>query len=177
MKIDTNTINEHTIEDLFSPCRECVYWEAPEKCGHIKKDEAFHIKKKWFQTTTHAFGNCGSLLYVDGNAVAYTQYCLPHFLENAPAYAELFPVSRDTLLISCLHVREGYRKRELGTILLHSIIQQARAKGIRAFETYARDDSPNNCSGPTAFYRKNGFTVLAQKKWGNATFSLVRAAV
>lgn len=174
MKIKIRNINEKTVKDLFSPCKVCIYWEEPKKCGQVSEDEAFTIKKRWFKKTRTIFGNCGKILYADGNAAAYTQYCLPHLLENVAEYSHLFPVSPDAILISCLYVCTGYRKKGLGTNLLHTVINELREREYHAVETYSRDDSPNNCSGPTTFYLKNGFTLLKREKWGNAIFSLVR---
>ncbi|MBU7027608.1 MAG: GNAT family N-acetyltransferase [Theionarchaea archaeon] len=170
--IDIQNINDN-IKDLFSPCNTCVYWEAPEKCERVTENEAFTIKKKWFEKT-RAFGDCGKLLYVDGSPKAYCQYGPPHLLENVGAYTDICPVSPDAVLISCLYVLKGYRNKNLGTTLLLAVVTDIRERGYCAVETYARDDSPNNCSGPTAFYLKNRFRILKSKKWGSAVFSLVR---
>lgn len=170
--IDIQNINDN-IKDLFSPCNTCVYWEAPGKHERVTENEAFAIKKKWFEKT-RAYGNCGKLLYMAGSLKAYCQYGPPHLLENVSAYTDICPVSPDAVLISCLYVLEGYRKKNLGTTLLQAVVTDVRERGYYAVETYARDDSPNNCSGPTAFYLKNKFRVLKSKKWGDAVFSLVR---
>lgn len=159
-------------EDLFPPCRECVYWEAPEKCG--SPTEAFTIKKNWFMKTQIIFGNCGKILYINGIPGAYIQYCPSNLLENAAEYAQVSPVSEDAILISCIYVLEGYRKQNFGTQLLQAVIHELKERRYKAVETYSRDDSPNNCSGPTAFYLKNGFKILRSKAWENALFSLVR---
>jgi GNAT superfamily N-acetyltransferase len=173
MKITITTINDETIVDFFSPCRSCLYWEAPN-IDRIPDDEAFAIKQQWFKRTRESFGNCGKLLYINGRPAAYTQYCLPHLLERVTEYSYVLPVSLDALLISCLYVYKGYRKNGLGTRLLQAVVDEVKERGYDAVETYARDDSPNNCSGPTAFYCKNGFTIRKKKRWGHAVFSLVR---
>ncbi len=167
--IEIKDIHEKTILDLFSPCNTCVYWEAPSHCG---TEEALTLKRQWFEKTWDTFGNCGKLLYADSHPVGYSQYCPPHFLENAAEYET--PASPDAILISCLYITEGHRKRGLGTALLLAVLQDIKERGYTAVETYSRDDSPNNCSGPTAFYTKNGFTAVSQRKWEAALFSLVR---
>jgi hypothetical protein len=35
-----------------------------------------------------------------------------------------------------------------------------RKRGVKAVETFARKNNPNNPSGPVEFYLKNGFRVL-----------------
>ena len=171
---EIQNINEKTVEDLFFPCRECVYWEAPTKCGDITGDEAFAIKRKWFSQTQKTFGECGKLLYINGDPRGYAQYCPSNHLENAREYSHFIPVSWDALLLSCLYVKEGSRKKGIGTLILAAVIDELKERGYHAVETYSRDDSSNNCSGPTDFYLKNGFTVLKTKKWGSVPFSLVR---
>jgi len=58
--------------------------------------------------------------------------------------------------------------------LLQAVLADLKNRNFKAAETYARDDSPNNCSGPTNFYLKNGFTALKSKKWEKVPFSLMR---
>lgn len=173
MKITITTINDETIADLFTPCRSCLYWEAPN-IDRIPDDEAFSIKQQWFKRTREKFGDCGKLLYINGRPAAYTQYCLPHLLEHAAEYARVLPVSPDAILISCLYVCKGYRKNGLGTRLLQAVVNEVKERGYHAVETCARDDSPNNCSGPTAFYCKNGFYIRKKRVWEHAVISLVR---
>jgi len=112
---------------------------------------------------------------VDGEAAAYSQYTLPNLLENVKEYSEeLFPTSEDAVLISCLYVKEGYREWGIGVKLLRAILEDLKNRNYDAVETYARDDSSNNCSGPTDFYLENGFIRLKTKKWEKVPFSLMR---
>lgn len=169
--IHVESINKETIKNLFTPCRECVYWEAPQ-CEGTTTD-TIRIKKKWFEETLETFGDCGKILCIEGFPVGYAQYCPPHYLENAREYSKVLPINPDTILISCLYIREGYRKKGLGTTLLHAVLDDLKVRGFHTVETYSRDDSPNNCSGPTALYLKNGFTLVKRKEWENVLFSLV----
>ncbi|MBU7038490.1 MAG: GNAT family N-acetyltransferase [Theionarchaea archaeon] len=174
LMIVSKPLDTTTIYDLFSPCRACVYWEAPEQQGLIREEEAFALKKAWVQTTLKTFSTCGRLLYEGGIPVAYAQCCLPRFLKGVEEYTSLTPVSPDAVFISCLYVAETYRARGLGTYLLNEVISQVKGQGWKALETYSRDDSPNNCSGPTTFYVKNGFSVFKREEWEGTVFSLVR---
>ena len=121
------------------------------------------------------FSNCGKILYVDGKATGYAQYAPPRFLGNVTEYArELFPPSSDGILLSCLHVKTEYQGKGLGTKLLQSLLEDLRERGCQILETYSRDDSTVSSSGPTVLYLENGFRKLGTKKWGEATFSLMR---
>ncbi|MGC1123226.1 MAG: GNAT family N-acetyltransferase [Candidatus Methanofastidiosia archaeon] len=172
--IISKPLDTSTIYDLFPPCRACVYWEAPEQQGLMREEEAFALKKTWVQETRGTFSTCGKLLYEEGILVAYAQYCPPRFLKSVEEYTFLSPVSPDAIFISCLYVVEKYRTRGLGTYLLNEVLSDVKEQEWKAVETYSRDDSPNNCSGPTAFYLKNGFSLLKRKEWEGAVFSLVR---
>jgi len=64
------------------------------------------------------------------------------------------------VLISCLFIaQKEYRGRGLGKQLLQSIIEDLRKRGVKAVETFARKNNPNNPSGPVEFYLKNGFKI------------------
>ncbi|OQB95731.1 MAG: Acetyltransferase (GNAT) family protein [Spirochaetes bacterium ADurb.Bin110] len=182
MSSDIKDIDSRSFVDLFSPCDRCIYWEAPEQFGTNGNDslklagkDAFGIKWAWFEETLKIFGRCGVILYVDREAAGYSQYAPPSLLPNAAGYAQFIsPPSRDAVLISCLYIRPEYQGRGLGKILLRKVTGDIEERGYYAAETYARDDSPDNCSGPTEFYLKSGFTLLTTKKWSEATFSLLR---
>ncbi len=181
MKIEIRDINDHTITTLFSPCDGCIYWEAPEKFGKdkhgepkVREDEAIKIKCSWFEKIQDTFGCGGKILYIEGEAVGYSQYAPPRLLPNVAEYSQhLFPPSTDAILISCLYIREEYRRKGLGVRLLQAVLENLRERGYDTVETYSRDDSVNNCSGPTEFYLKNGFRLIEKKKWEKTTFSLM----
>ena len=182
MRIEIRDIDEHTIKDLLSPCNSCLYWEAPEKFGKDEKGqpqvpevEAIEIKRGWFKRTSGIFGTCGKILYLDGKAAGYVQYAPPQLLEYVTEYSqELFPLSPDGILLSCLYIQAEYQGKGLGTRLLQAALEDLRERGYRALETYSRDDSVSNSSGPTVLYLENGFKSVKTQKWGNATISLMR---
>jgi len=179
MKIEIRDINELTFEDLLSECKGCLYWEAPEEFGNVSTEmtntEATEIKRNWFITTNETMGSSGKILYDDGEAAGYAQYAFPRFLECAAEYAEgLFPVSPDAVLLSCLYIRAGHQNKGLGTKLLQAVLEELRERGYKALETYARDESASNSSGPTALYLENGFRAIKTGRWGNRSYSLMR---
>ncbi len=117
------------------------------------------LKRTWFNRAGSIFGPCGKLLYLDGKVVAWAQYapasCFPH----AQAY-HTFP-SQDAYLITCLAVAPSHRNKGYGEMLLKSVIDDLRLRGVKAVETFARRGSPDNPSGPVEFYLKKGFRITA----------------
>jgi GNAT superfamily N-acetyltransferase len=182
MEIEIRDIDGETVKQLFPSCNSCLYWEAPEKFGKdekgelkVSEDEAIEIKQGWFKRTDSTFGSGGKILYVDGKVVGYVQYAPSHLFEKVAEFSrELFPPSPDGILLSCLHIQAEYREKGLGTRLLQAALEDLRGRGCQALETYSRDDSTRGNSGPTVLYLENSFKLLKTKKWGDATFSLVR---
>jgi len=176
MKKEMKDFNNRAITDLFSPCNGCIYWEAPEKFGKdehgkpkVREDEAIEIKRGWFKKIRDMFGCGGKILYVEGEAVGYSQYAPPQLLPNIAEYSpQLFPPSPDAILISCLYIREEYQRGRLGTELLQTVLNDLRERGYHAVETYSRDDSANNCSGPTL----KMVSVYLKQRNGEMRFSL-----
>jgi len=175
MGIEIRNIDGTIFVDLFHPCKECIYWECPSKCSKASSKEKAKIKLEWFKKVSSVFGTCGKILYANRNPVAYCQFAPPQDIENIKEYEKhVSSASRDDVIITCLYIRGGYRGRGFGQNLLMNIIEETRKKGCKFLETYARDDSNNNPSGPTEFYLDKGFKIIESKKWENASFSLLR---
>lgn len=176
--LEIKDVNDQTITDLFLPCNECIYWEAPNKFHKVKEHEAFKIKQDWFRNTQKAFGNCGKIVYAGGKMIGYSQYAPPDFFENVAEYSqEIHPPDPKTVLISCLYIQPEYQRKGLGRKLLQAVINELAERGLSAVETYSRDDSYDNCSGPTEFYVKNGFKILITKKLPETIYSHVRLEI
>ncbi len=143
-------------------CKYCIYWEFPEACidpvRETKKD-MMQRKLKWLQSVNNEFGNCGKIVYGDGESIGYAQYAPPRHLPNSAGYASGLP-SDDAVLIACLFIpQRQFRGLGIGRQLLHSIIDELREKGIQAIETFGRKDDPENPSGPVELYLRNGFKI------------------
>ena len=144
-------------------------------CGKVSPEEGARLKLGWFENMGNIFGVCGKILYLDGEAVAYSQFAPPKYVENIREYERhVLPVGKNSMIITCLYVREGYRGRRFGQRLLDSVVEEVRRRGEKTLETYARDDSANNPSGPTQFYLGRGFKRVGKRRWGESCFSLLR---
>ena len=203
MKLRVTSIDDHTLDDIFESCRTCVYWERPEEHRKAATEEAEVLKAEWFRATAEAWGPCGKLLYVPestecGSAgaspsqaspslrtehqapctetpAAYCQFAPPKHVPGISGYDELAAqVDPDAVFITCLCVREGYQGRGLGPMLLKEVVEDLSNRGCKAVETFARDDSDNNPSGPTKLYLRHGFKVIVTRAWPEGTFSRVR---
>lgn len=182
MKIEIIDIDKHNFKELLAPCQSCLYWEAPEKSGKdegdkplVSESEAIETKRNWFEKTGQKFDICGKILYIDGQAAGFAQYAPPQFFKKLAEYSrELFPPDPDGILISCLYIQRDYQGKGLGTKLLKALIKDLKEKGYRTLETYSRNDSTSNASGPTVLYIENGFKQAKTKKWGNGSYSLMR---
>jgi len=151
-------ITPKTFDNLFDPCRSCLYWEAPHLTGKISDSKANLLKKDWFCTILNKWGPCGKILYVDNEPVGFVQFAPNKFFQNLKGY----PVkpSDDAVFISCLYVKEGYRQKKYGVMLLNAVIRELKERNIKAVETIARKRSIDNPSGPIEFYLENGFSIV-----------------
>ena len=167
LEIDIEDVRKDNLKDIIESCRGCVYWEYPDDFEKSKEDpqkkaELESRKREWFEKTLEEFGNCGKIVYHDGKVIAYAQYASSTRLPRTSSY-ESKPVGmleEGVVFLSCLYIAdETMRSKGIGSQLLQIIVEDQRRRGFKAIETYARRDSPNNPSGPMAFYIKNGFHI------------------
>jgi len=172
MKVQIIDISKQILGEIPSPCRNCIYWEFPELFNKVKSEEAFKHKKSWFIKALNSFGVCGKILYVNDEAVAYSQFAPYHLLPQTKNYGcQLEEVRNDTVFLSCLFIcKPEYRRMGLGSKLLEDILSSLRAYGFNEIETIARRGSANNPSGPLEFYLKHNFQI---KKILDQNFVLV----
>lgn len=169
-------INSNTVTDLITPCRACVYWEYPERFDESFPEDHVRLKHEWFAMAAAQFGPCGKLLYVDDTPAGYCQYAGASFISGIRRYRKLMPQAKqDAPLITCLYICEEHQRKGLGRRLLTGVIDDLRDRGFGAVQTIGRDDSANNCSGPTRFYLEQGFSVVTTQHYpGECPFSLLR---
>jgi len=173
MKVQIIDISKKILGEIPSPCRNCIYWEFPELFNRVNSEEASKHKKNWFIETLDSFGVCGKILYVNDEAVAYSQFAPYHLLPQTKNYGcRLEEVRNDIVFLSCLFIcKPEYRRIGLGSRLLRDILSSLRANSFNEIETIARKDSANNPSGPLEFYLKHNFQV---KKILDQNFVLVK---
>ena len=156
-------------------CKWCLYWEHPELGLDLSREEgkkeAFRRKLRWLQWVREEFGACGKLLCIGDRALGYAQYAPARFFPTAASYPA-GPVSDDAVFIACLFIpRAEDRGRGWGSLLLQSVVEELRKRGIAAVETFARRGAENP-SGPLELYLKHGFRIWRED--GQREFPLIR---
>ncbi len=152
-------------QDYFthSSCRSCLYWENGSLPRDREAGERETEKRRWFNSISLVFGPSGKLVYDNGRVVGWAQYAPANCFPKARAY-HAYP-SDDAYMISCLAVKPEYRSRGVGEVLLRAVIEDLRARGLKAVETFARRGSSNNPSGPLELYLKAGFSIKADNEF------------
>jgi GNAT superfamily N-acetyltransferase len=158
---ENNLIEAPEWEEYPFSCKYCTYWEFPrERKDSSKKEETLAKKLEWLRSARKAFGECGKIMYVDGKPVGYAQYAPPKMFPLSAEYPS-GPPSEDAVLIFCLFIaHKEYRGKGLGSLLLQSIVEDLKGRGVKAVETFARKNNTNNPSGPVELYLKNGFMIF-----------------
>ena len=133
-------------------------------------------KASWILKTLKAFGNCGKILYADNTPTGYAQYASANGLPTTQGYGatKLGTAREGVAFISCLYIsNHNFRGKGLGQRLLGEVILDLKTRGFNAVETFARESSTNNPSGPKQLYLRKGFTVRERLE-ASPDFVLVR---
>jgi hypothetical protein len=143
-------------------CKYCIYWEFPEECvdpATEQKKDVIEKKLGWLRRVNSGWGNCGKIVYLDGQSVSYAQYAPSRYLPRSADY-DSGPPSDDAVLISCLFIpQRPFRRLGIGSHLLGSIISELAKRREKAIETFARRGSCDNPSGPIELYLGSGFRI------------------
>lgn len=169
--VDITRFNIDDIPDDFFKginCKYCIYWESPRLFRRVPEEQAAAIKRRWFERVMAHFSPCGALAYYRHEVVAYAQFAPPHLVPSA-SYYRVKP-DEDAVLITCLTVAPGFRRKGIGTAMLRYIEVVAATKGFAAVESLAMKGKEEGPSGPVEFYLKNGYYVKADDE----QFPLVR---
>lgn len=173
LRIEVVNLTEENLKDApeweshpFS-CKYCIWWEFPDQCvdpSRETKEDMMQKKLRWLRNTNKVFGNCGKMVYVNGNPVGYAQFAPPELLPRSADY-QSGPPGDDATLISCLFIpQKEFRRLGLGSQLLQNIIDDLKKREIEAVETFARKGKPDNPSGPVKLYLRNGFRIQKDDK-------------
>jgi len=156
------TINIANLKDIPKPCSLCSYWGSPFDEKKIFCDNQV-LKSRWFMRTTRAWGECGKMVYVGKQAVAYTRFAPHSYFPRVKEYAA-GPSSDDAIFIACLFVVPSYRGKGYGKDLLREVVKSFYKSGFKAVETFGNRTAEARPSAPFEFYLKNGFRVVHDDK-------------
>ncbi len=163
-------INLDNIEDIPLPCRNCYFWERDEKAEvPQEKTENFLRKKEWFVRALEEWGECGKLLYLNKETLAYAQYApLSCFPQNRHFRAR--PINTDAVFLSCIYVIQPMRGRGIGRVVLQSVLKDLYRRDLKNVEAFASRSDSYKSAAPLSFYLKNGFYIVKD----DTKFPLVR---
>ncbi|HDP70120.1 MAG TPA: N-acetyltransferase [Actinobacteria bacterium] len=151
-------INIATLKNIPQPCRSCSYWESFLDTARTPSGGQ-GLRDKWFISTMRSWGECGKLIYVGDEAVAYAQYAPPCYFPKIKNYAAA-PLSEDAIFLSCLYVLPPHRDKGHGKAILREIVKRLSKSGYRAIETFGNKTLENRPSAPFGFYMRNGFYIV-----------------
>jgi len=145
-----------SIERSGLKCWPCTRFECitedndPVKRGRVKTESMRRMIREW--------GECGKIVYVGNEALAYAQYGPAGFWMGADRFLPS-KISKDAIYLTCLYVVPYARGKGLGRVLLQSIEAGLVKRKVRAIETFATrsDDRP---PGSVEFFLQNGFYIL-----------------
>lgn len=137
--------------------------------GPKESSDNYSLKKQWFGKTLEEWGECGKLLYLNQEALAYIQYApLSYFPQSK--YFRAGPVSGDAVFISCLYVVPQMRGRGIGKVILQAVLKDLFRRKFKNVEAFASRSDSCKPAVPLDFYLKNGFYILRDDR----KFPLVR---
>jgi len=165
-------VNKENFRDIPEQCRRCFYWQtAGEFSGKNMTEEKEKKRLDWFIQMKQETGCSGGFIaYLNNQPLGFVQCAPAKYFPNVKEYPSE-PPSKDAVFLACLYIpNKENQKKGIGTLILKTGIKQLKQQGFKAIETFARKSSPENPSGPLAFYLKHGFKT----KRDDADFPLVR---
>lgn len=165
MKRRIVSVDLANLKDLPPRCRSCLYWESPEKVSPGRRTKSGLIgKEAWFSNTLLSWGECGKMLYQNGNILAYAQYAPPEYFPKSYCF-EAGAASADAVFLPCLYVMSEVRGRGLGKLLLQAIEKDLFRQNYKAIETIAdKKHRKDNPPGPIDFFHANGFYIARDNR-------------
>lgn len=151
------------VADLSSACICCAFWEsdthAEPRCGGSCDPGRL---EGWVREVMSGWGDCGRIVYIDGDAIGFAKYAPARYFPRAAHMAAGAP-SEDAVLLACLHVGADARDVGLGKLLLQAVLRDLASRGERAVEAYASTEPLDRRSTPmitVEFLLGQGFTVV-----------------
>jgi GNAT superfamily N-acetyltransferase len=151
------------VADLPAVCACCAFWESQEcsepRCGGSCDPG---VLEAWVDAVLVDWGDCGRIVYADGEAIGFAKYAPARYFPRAARMAS-GPPSEDAVLLACLHVDAEARDVGLGKLLLQAVLRDLASRGERAVEAYASTEPLDRRSTPmltVEFLLRQGFTVV-----------------
>lgn len=151
------------VAELPDACGLCGFWESPDhaqpRCGTVREPGRL---EEWVEAVLEEWGDCGRVVYIDGEAIGFAKYAPARFFPQAASMAA-GPPSDDAVLLACLHVDSEVRHVGVGKVLLQAVLRDLASRGERTVETYASTKTSDRRSSPmitVEFLLRQGFAVV-----------------
>lgn len=158
----TRDLTVETLEDVWRPCRSCVFWELPAaaRLAALEEDPEFE-KEAWVSEVGLVHGRCGAVAYQDERPVGFALYGPADAFQGADAFPAR--VSRDALFLAVVRVLDGREGQGVGKALVQAALREAKDRGKRAVEAFG-DKAWRHpaCIVPAGFLESVGFKVRRQ---------------
>ncbi|GAB4279481.1 MAG: GNAT family N-acetyltransferase [Coriobacteriia bacterium] len=126
-------------QELPAECVGCAFWETegrlPRHCGASCD---LDLLKGWIRQVIEQWGDCGRVITVDDEVVAFLKYAPATMVPQARHFPS-GPPSEDAVLLTCLHIVDDARHLGLGRVLLHACFRDLLKRGHKVVESFAFD--------------------------------------
>jgi GNAT superfamily N-acetyltransferase len=122
---------------LPAVCGGCAFWESGEaherRCGSVCDPEAL---REWYERVHGEWGECGRVALDEDDAViGFIKYAPSRYFPQAGTFPS-HPLSGDTVLITCLHIRDDAREQQLGRLLVQAALRDLKSRGERTVQSF-----------------------------------------
>lgn len=136
-------------------CSQCMYYQ--------KQAHKLEIKEEWFKKMNKKYGPCARILYYKGKPVGYAQFAPK---KEFPKLKDSKKQDKNVWYISCIAIKKDLQGQGLGKILLNSVLDALKKRGVEKVQVYGRisGDASNYSSGYWSMYEKAGFRQIGGGK-------------
>lgn len=150
------------MEALPASCHGCVFWESPERLGHVcgaKCDVG--LARGWADRVRSEWGDFGRAAVEDGEVLGFIKYAPSAFFPQAQVMPA-GPPDAKAALIACMHISTDARRRGLGKVLMQVALRDLVMRGEKTVQTYGTVHQGVFETSPVVgveFLLRMGFTV------------------
>jgi GNAT superfamily N-acetyltransferase len=114
MRIEIRGLSEDNVDDALSVCASDKLQAVPSY------KEGLNVRREWLLQLYRTVGPCCKIAYMENEPVGMIQYTPLHQIPY-------FPTKRkDVLYIHCIFVKRNFRGKEIGSKLLHALIDEMK---------------------------------------------------
>jgi len=133
-------------------CGQCLWYQ--------KEKQSLEAKKQWFVKMEKKYGSCGKILYLKDKAIGFAQF------GPKSIFPRLKSKNANVWYITCLAIKEEYRGKGFGKVLLKSVLSDLKKRKVKKVQICGliSGDIGNFSAGFWQAYEKLGFKEIAKTK-------------